>query len=142
MTEAAGSFSISDLAREFEITPRTLRFYEDQGLVAPIRERGKRVFSRRDRTRLKLALRGKRLGLSLAEIKELINMYDTVGDDRLQLTVVLDVLARRRASLERQREDIEAVLAEVDAFERLCRDLLANETGEPKRTGKKNTKSS
>jgi DNA-binding transcriptional MerR regulator len=121
----SAAYAISDLAREFGITPRTIRFYEDQGLLAPTRDGRNRVFSRRDRTRLRLALRGRRLGLSLAEIKELINMYDTVGDDRLQLSRVLDVLARRRAALEQQREDIEAVLVEVTAFERLCNDLLA-----------------
>jgi DNA-binding transcriptional MerR regulator len=70
----AASYSISDLAREFAITPRTIRFYEDQGLISPARDGRNRVFSRRDRTRLKLALRGRRLGLSLAEIKERINM--------------------------------------------------------------------
>jgi DNA-binding transcriptional MerR regulator len=123
--EKAVVYAISDLAREFGITPRTIRFYEDQGLIAPSREGRNRVFSRRDRTRLKLALRGRRLGLSLAEIKELINLYDTVGDDRLQLARVLDVLARRRAALEQQREDIEAVLQEVTSFESLCRSLLS-----------------
>jgi len=128
------AYAISDLAREFGITPRTIRFYEDQGLLSPERDGRNRVFSRRDRTRLKLALRGRRLGLSLAEIKELINMYDTVGDDRIQLARVLDVLARRRAALEQQREDIEAVLLEVTSFERLCNDLL-NGDGEPTAAG-------
>lgn len=130
------TYSISDLAREFDITPRTIRFYEDQGLIAPTREGRNRVFSRRDRTRLKLALRGRRLGLSLAEIKELINMYDAVGDDRLQLLRVLDVLEARKRSLAQQREDIEIVLAEVMSFENLCRGLLAEGDGVAEKAAK------
>ena len=121
------TFSISDLAREFDITPRTIRFWEDQGLLFPRREGQTRVFSRRDRTRLKLALRGKRLGLSLARIKEMIEMYDTARDESSQLLKFLDVLAERRAAYERQREDIEAVLGEIADFEQVCRELLAQE---------------
>jgi len=121
------TFSISDLAREFDITPRTIRFWEDQGLLFPRREGQTRVFSRRDRTRLKLALRGKRLGLSLARIKEMIEMYDTARDESSQLLKFLDVLAERRAAYERQREDIAAVLDEIAGFEQVCRDLLAQE---------------
>ena len=121
----ASRFTITDLATEFEITPRTIRFWEDQGLIAPEREGGKRVYSRRDRTRLKLALRGKRLGLSLAEIKDLINMYDAADhDDRQQLETLLGVLAKRREALRQQREDIEAVLGELDRFEAVCRESL------------------
>lgn len=123
----ARTFSISDLAREFDITPRTIRFWEDQGLLFPRREGQTRVFSRRDRTRLKLALRGKRLGLSLLRIKEMISMYDTARDETPQLLRFLDVLAERRAAYERQREDIEAVLAEITDFEQVCRDLLTAE---------------
>jgi len=123
----AQTFHISDLAREFGITPRTIRFWEDQGLLFPHREGQARVFSRRDRTRLKLALRGKRLGLSLAEIKEMIDMYDTARDESSQLLKFLDVLAQRRAAFERQREDIEAVLDEIAGFEEQCRELLARE---------------
>ena len=121
------TFSISDLAREFDITPRTIRFWEDQGLLFPHREGQTRVFSRRDRTRLKLALRGKRLGLSLARIKEMIEMYDTARDESSQLLKFLDVLSERRAAYERQREDIAAVLDEIAGFEQVCRELLAQE---------------
>lgn len=121
----ATTFSISDLAREFSITPRTIRFYEDLGLISPQREGRTRVFSRRDRTRLKLALRGKRLGFSLAEIGYLINMYDTARDKDTQLTEFLNGLSQRKAALVQQREDIEAVLQEVSAFEAQCRDLLS-----------------
>ena len=123
------TFSISDLSREFDITPRTIRFWEDQGLLFPSREGQTRVFSRRDRTRLKLALRGKRLGLSLARIKEMIEMYDTARDESSQLLKFLDVLAERRAAYERQREDIEAVLGEIADFEQVCHALLAKEEG-------------
>ena len=121
------TFSISDLAREFDITPRTIRFWEDQGLLFPRREGQTRVFSRRDRTRLKLALRGKRLGQSLARIKEMIEMYDTARDESSQLLKFLDVLSERRAAYERQREDIAAVLDEIAGFEQVCRELLAQE---------------
>jgi len=118
------TFSISDLAREFNITPRTIRFYEDQGLLAPQREGRTRVFTRRDRTRLKLALRGKRLGFSLAEIAYLIGMYDTARDQNTQLTEFLAGLTQRKVALQQQREDIEALLQEVSAFEEQCRELL------------------
>ena len=118
------TFSISDLAREFSVTPRTIRFYEDQGLLFPRREGRTRVFTRRDRTRLRLALRGKRLGLSLAEIKGMIDMYDTARDESSQLLRFLSVLEERKAAFLQQREDIEAVLSEIADFERQCRDLL------------------
>lgn len=128
MDKQATTFSISDLAREFGITPRTIRFYEDQGLISPRREGRTRVFSRRDRTRLKLALRGKRLGFSLAEIGYLIGMYDTARDKNTQLTEFLNGLSQRKAALQQQREDIEAVLQEVSAFELQCRELLSART--------------
>ena len=119
------TFTITELAREFAITPRAIRHYEEQGLIFPERAGQSRIYSKRDRTRLKLTLRGKRLGLSLPAIKELIDMYDTAPDQSSQLVKLLGVLATRRAALEQQREDIAAVLAEIDAFERQCRDLLA-----------------
>ena len=125
MTQTAAIFAISDLAREFGITPRTIRFWEDQGILAPEREGGKRVFTRRDRARLKMALRGKRLGLSLAEIKDLIGMYASTRDETPQLLECLRVMASRRTALEQQREDIEAMLAEIAQFETLCRTELA-----------------
>lgn len=125
MSQSAITFAISDLAREFGITPRTIRFWEDQGILAPEREGNKRIFTRRDRARLKMALRGKRLGLSLAEIKDLIGMYDSTEDDTPQLLECLRIMEKRRAALEQQREDIVAVLAEIGQFEKLCRDELA-----------------
>lgn len=123
------SFSIADLSREFDLTPRAIRFYEDKGLISPAREGMQRVYSKRDRTRLMLTLRGKRLGLSLADIRELIDMYDTAADESPQLLKFLTVLSRRRAALEQQREDIEAVLAEINRFEQQCQQLLVERGG-------------
>lgn len=120
------TYTISDLSREFGITPRAIRFYEDEGLLAPTRVGRNRVYSKRDRTLLRLILRGKRLGLSLAEIGELLGMYDGVRNSAPQLRRFLNVLAERRAAIEQQKEDIIAVLAEIDLLEGQCRDLLAD----------------
>jgi DNA-binding transcriptional MerR regulator len=117
-------FSISDLAREFDITPRAIRFYEDQGLISPRREGQRRVYTPRDKIRLKLTLRGKRLGLSLSEIKELIDMYDPGRDERPQLERFLAVLESHKSSLLQQRADIEAQLAEIHTFEKRVRKQL------------------
>jgi DNA-binding transcriptional MerR regulator len=122
-TERA-EFSISELAREFEITPRAIRFYEDQGLLAPRRDGQRRIYTPRDRTRLKLTLRGKRLGLTLSEIRELIDMYEPGRDARPQLERFLDVLEAHRASLLQQRADIEAQLAEILTFEKKVKKQL------------------
>ena len=120
----ATTFTISELAKEFDVTTRTIRFYEDQGLLSPARERTTRVFSARDRVRLKLALRGKRLGFALAEIRELFELYDVSRDEHKQLEEFLAKLERRRARLEQQREDIEVMLSEIDFFANQCRRLL------------------
>ncbi len=125
MNQQAVIFAISDLAREFGITPRTIRFWEDQGILSPQREGSKRVFTRRDRARLKMALRGKRLGLSLAEIKDLIGMYASTEDETPQLLECLRVMSKRREALQQQREDIEAMLAEIAQFEQQCQQELA-----------------
>jgi DNA-binding transcriptional MerR regulator len=122
-TERA-EFSISELAQEFDITPRAIRFYEDQGLLAPRREGQKRIYTPRDRTRLKLTLRGKRLGLTLSEIRELINMYEPGRDERPQLERFLAVLEAHKSSLLQQRADIEAQLSELQAFEKKVRKQL------------------
>ena len=124
MSQTGPTFAISDLAREFDITPRTIRFWEDQGILAPQREGNKRIFTRRDRARLKMALRGKRLGLSLAEIKDLIGMYASTEDETPQLLECLRVMEKRRLALEQQREDIEAMLAEISQFETQCQQEL------------------
>ena len=123
----SSTWTISELAREFDVTPRTIRFYEDQGIVSPAREGRNRVFGPRDRTRLKLALRGKRLGLQLSEILTLIDMYDGRHDSAPQLRRFLSVLEERRRTLEQQRRDIEAVLDEIGMLERQCLSLLGHD---------------
>ena len=122
-TERA-EFSISELAREFDITPRAIRFYEGHGLLAPRRAGQRRIYSPRDRTRLKLTLRGKRLGLTLSEIRELIDMYEPGRDERPQLERFLAVLEAHKASLVQQRADIEAQLSELQAFEKRVKKRL------------------
>ena len=117
-------YSISDLAREFDVTPRAIRFYEDQGLISPRRDGQRRIYAARDRTRLKLTLRGKRLGLTLSEIRELIDMYEPGQDERPQLERFLAVLQSHRASLLQQRADIEAQLSEIQTFEKRVRKQL------------------
>jgi DNA-binding transcriptional MerR regulator len=123
--DAASALTITDLAQEFDITPRAIRFYEDVGLLTPSRAGRNRVYSQRDRTRLKLTLRGKRLGLSLQEIKQLVDMYDSASDTVPQLQAFLQVLAAHRQLLEQQREDIEITLSEIAQHELRCRQLLA-----------------
>ena len=117
-------YSISELAQEFDVTPRAIRFYEDQGLLAPRREGQRRIYTPRDRTRLKLTLRGKRLGLTLSEIRELIDMYEPGRDQRPQLKRFLDVLEAHKAALLQQRADLEAQLTELTAFEKKVRKRL------------------
>ena len=117
-------FSIGELATEFDVTPRAIRFYEDHGLLAPKRDGQRRIYSSRDRTRLKLTLRGKRLGLSLSEIRELIDMYEPGRDERPQLKRFLAVLESHKTSLVQQRSDIEAQLSELEIFEKKIRKQL------------------
>ena len=119
-----GESSISELAREFDVTPRAIRFYEDQGLLSPRREGQRRIYTARDRTRLKLTLRGKRLGLTLSEIRELIDMYEPGRDERPQLERFLAVLESHKAALLQQRADIEAQLAEILTFEKKVKKQL------------------
>ena len=119
--------SITELAREFDVTPRAIRFYEDQGILHPQRTGRSgltRVYSHRDRTRLKLTLRGKRLGLTLTQVRELIDMYETPKDATAQAKRFLNVLAQHRVALEQQREDIQVTLAEIGQHEAECRRLL------------------
>jgi DNA-binding transcriptional MerR regulator len=107
-------YTITELAREFDITPRAIRFYENQGLLAPAREGTngvRRVYSARDRTRLRLTLRGKRLGFTLSEISRLLDLYDSPTGTVAQLHAFLDTIAEHRAVLERQLEDLNATLA-------------------------------
>jgi DNA-binding transcriptional MerR regulator len=117
-------YSIGDLSREFDVTPRAIRFYESEGLLSPQRDGQRRIYSPRDRTRLKLTLRGKRLGLTLSEIRELIDMYETGRDERPQLERFLAVLESHKSALEQQRADIVAQLEEIAAFEKRVRKQL------------------
>src|SRR5258707_8520610 len=115
MNEPAETYSIAELAREFDVTHRAIRSYEDEGLPSPARDGTRRVYSKRDWVRLKLILRGKRLGFSLAEIREMLELYDSAPDERPQLEKFVAALAARRAQLEHQREEIDEVLGEIRA---------------------------
>jgi DNA-binding transcriptional MerR regulator len=119
-------FTITELAAEFDITPRAIRFYEDMGLLEPSRAGRNRIYTHRDRTRLKLTLRGKRLGLSLQEVKQLVDMYDSESDAAPQLKAFLEVLRQHRRQLEQQLDDIEVTLAEISQHEERCEALLAD----------------
>ena len=123
MTQA--TFGIGDLAREFGVTARTLRFYEDRGMIAPRRAGRRRIYGPRERTRLKLILRGRRLGFSLAEIAEIVDLYDAPRGEGRQLTHLMDKIAARRAELKSKRRDIEASLKDLDGAARTCRKRLA-----------------
>ncbi|MDY0273394.1 MAG: MerR family DNA-binding transcriptional regulator [Advenella sp.] len=120
------TWSISELAQEFNITPRTLRFYEDHGIITPRREGQKRIYTHKDKTRLKLALRGKRLGFQLADISSLIDMYDGPGSTTPQLKQYIAMLNRHKAQLESQKRDLEAILQEIHTQEEHCMELLKN----------------
>jgi len=128
------TFTITELAREFEVTPRAIRFYEDRGLLAPARAgtgARQRVYSQRDRTRLKLTLRGKRLGLSLSEIRELVDMYESPADTAAQLARFLSLLGQHRRTLERQLQDLQETLAEIGEHEQRARALLVRQAQAP-----------
>jgi len=113
----AQTYTIRDLADAFDVTTRTIRFYEDEGLLKPERDGQQRVFRSRDRVRLKLILRGKRLGFSLAEIKEIVGMYDEAPGEVGQLRLFLSKISERRRELEDKRRDLDETLAELDALE-------------------------
>lgn len=136
----ASTYTISDLAREFDLTTRAMRFYEDMGLLQPERTGPggrNRLYSARDRTRLKLTLRAKRLGLSLSEAKDIIEMYDSPRDTGPQLRKFLDVLAQHRRQLEEQMADLQANLDEVKVHEREARALLSRLDKAPARAAAK-----
>ncbi len=119
------TWTISELAHEFNITPRTIRFYEDQGIVSPRREGRNRIYITRDRTRLKLALRGRRLGLQLSEIVDLINLYDKTSDNTItQLRNYAAVLQQHQTKLEQQKRDLDLTLKEINQQLKQCKTLL------------------
>lgn len=122
----AETFGIADLAREFGITTRTIRFYEDQGLIAPARRGQRRVYSARDRVRLRLIMRGKRLGFSLEDIRAMIDLYDVDPSESQQLRLFVDKIRERKAVLQAQQADIADALRELDGFEARSLALLAD----------------
>ena len=122
MTE---TYSIGELAREFDVTARTIRHYEDEGLLSPQRDGTRRVYHHRDRVRLALILRGRRLGFSLAEAGEIIDLYNAPQGEAGQLGLLLNGLAGKRAELAAKRNDIELALANMDRFTAKCRQRLA-----------------
>ena len=126
MTLDATAYSISDLAQEFNLTTRAIRFYEDEGLLQPGRSGRQRVYSARDRVRLKLILRGKRLGFSLSDVRDIIEMYDLDAGETGQLRYFLDQIKERREALEQQRSDIDLTLKELDEIESQCQGRLAS----------------
>ena len=118
---AQEQFSISELSQEFDVTTRAIRFYEDEGLLEPHRQGRQRVYSSRDRVRLKLILRGKRLGFSLSEIGDIIDMYDSEPGEVGQLQYFIEKISVRRKTLKQQRDDIDVTLKELDSIEKQCR---------------------
>ena len=122
----ASTYSIGDLAQEFGVTTRTIRFYEDKGLLNPRRDGLKRIYDQRDRVRLRLVLRGKRLGFSLDEIAGIIDMYDTEPGEAGQLDYMLRRLSEQRRTLLQQKQDLEQTLHELDQIEAQCLKQLAN----------------
>jgi len=122
------SFSIGELSKEFDITTRSIRFYEDQGLIAPARKGQTRIYNQRDRVRLKLILRGKRLGFSLAETGRLFELYDADKSSATQLSSMMELIALKKNDLKQQLDDINAVLIELNDLEDNCKNILTKLT--------------
>lgn len=127
--DSTRTWTIGELADEFGTTLRTIRFYEAQGLLTPQREGTARVFSARDRVRLQLILRGKRLGFTLAEAAHVLDLYDSTPGEAGQLAYLIEDITRRRVALERKRKDLEEAMAELDDLERRCQADLTRLTG-------------
>jgi len=120
------SYSIGELAKEFDITTRSIRFYEDQGLILPTRKGQTRIYNQRDKVRLKLILRGKRLGFSLAETGRLFELYDADKSSATQLETFMSLILQKKEDLKQQLEDIQAVMFELDSLQDNCQEILAN----------------
>lgn len=118
------TYSISDLSKEFDITTRSIRFYEDQGLLKPKRRGQTRIYNLQDRVRLKLILRGKRLGFSLAETGRLFDLYDADRTSRTQLHTMLELVEQKKSDLQQQMDDIRIIMMELNSAETQCRDAL------------------
>ncbi len=135
LDQSQTTYGIAELAREFGITTRAIRFYEDKGLLSPARDGQRRIYGSRDHVRLRLIMRGKRLGFSLDEIREMIDLYDLDPTEVSQLKLFIDKLRARREQLRRQQEDIVETLAELDQLEEQSRGLLADREAGRKATG-------
>lgn len=122
------TYSISDLSKEFDVTTRTIRFYESEGLLSPSRDGQKRIYTDQDRVNLKLIIRGKRLGFSLSESKALIDLYDPASGNTKQLSTLLEKIEHQRSLLAQQMVDIELMQVELDEAERRCREAYSNAT--------------
>ncbi len=131
--------TISELAQEFGVTTRTIRFYEEKGLISPMREGQKRLYSNSDRVRIKLILRGKRIGMTLQECVDFIDMYDPEHNNAEQLRSLIDNVKRRRESLLQQKRDIDDMLAGLDEVQSLCEESLAGGKARKKPPNLKNT---
>jgi len=133
MSETPNEFTIGDLAREFDLTTRTIRYYEDKNLLQPERRGKQRIYSRADRTRLKLIMRGKRLGWNLDEIFEVIQLYQSPDGEKRQLELMIAKIRNNRATLLSQQEDIKVALQEIDEIEERClmqlQQCVGNKTG-------------
>ncbi|MCO4837487.1 MAG: MerR family DNA-binding transcriptional regulator [Oceanospirillaceae bacterium] len=124
---SANTYTISQLSKEFSITTRSIRFYEDQGLLSPLREGQKRIYFAQDRTRLKLILRGKRLGLALAEVSQLLDLYDpSSSNNDIQLLAFIDKINIRKLALKQQLQDIKELQSELDTAQQRCIDALSS----------------
>lgn len=122
--ESQANYSIGDLSKEFDITTRSIRFYEDQGLLAPTRKGQTRIYNQRDKVRLKLILRGKRLGFSLAETGRLFELYDADKSSVKQLSSMMELIVQKKTDLKQQLDDINAVLIELNDLEDNCQNIL------------------
>ncbi len=122
------TYSIGELSKEFDITPRSIRFYEEQGLLAPERAGQSRIYNKKDRVRLKLILRGKRLGFSLAETKTLFELYDSHQSSKVQLEEMLRMTHEKRAIMKQQMEDIQMLMNELNDVELRCKEELSELT--------------
>ncbi len=122
------NFSIGELSKEFDITTRSIRFYEDQGLLMPARKGQTRIYNQRDRVRLKLILRGKRLGFSLAETGRLFELYDADKSSAKQLSSMMELIFQKKNDLKQQLDDINAVLIELNDLEDNCQNILSQLT--------------
>ena len=117
-------YSIGELAKEFDITNRSIRFYEDQGLILPTRQGQTRIYNQRDKVRLKLILRGKRLGFSLAETGRLFELYDLDKSSAKQLETFMQLILQKKEDLKQQLDDIHAVMFELDSLQDNCQNIL------------------